>query len=113
LKHRITDERNSVVFVGFQAAGTRGRLLSEGARHIRIFGMDYPVRAAVRVIDSFSAHSDYSEILQWLRAFKRPPRKTFLVHGEPTAAQAMKDHIVSAFGDWQVEIPTYLQSYQL
>jgi metallo-beta-lactamase family protein len=113
LINRITDERNSIVFVGFQAAGTRGRLLSEGARQIRIFGMDYPARAAVHVIDSFSAHGDYTEILQWLKGFKRPPRKTFLVHGEPKAAQAMKDHILGAFQGWQVEIPTYLQSYEL
>ncbi len=113
LINRVTDDRNSVVFVGFQAAGTRGRLLSEGARQIRIFGMDYPVRAAIHVIDSFSAHGDYTEILKWLKGFKRPPRKTFLVHGEPNAAQAMKDHIVETFQGWEVEIPTYLQSFQL
>jgi metallo-beta-lactamase family protein len=113
LINRITDERNSVVFVGFQAAGTRGRLLSEGARHIRIFGIDYPVRAAIHVIDSFSAHADYVEMLQWLKGFKRPPRKTFLVHGEPRAAQAMKEHILAELKDWNVEIPAYLQSYEL
>src|SRR5438093_965430 len=93
LINRVTDERNSIVFVGFQAAGTRGRLLSEGARQIRIYGVDYPVRAAVHVIDSFSAHGDYSEILRWLGGFLRAPRKTFLVHGEPKAIAAMKDHI--------------------
>jgi metallo-beta-lactamase family protein len=113
LINRITDERNSVVFVGFQAAGTRGRLLSEGARHIRIFGIDYPVRAAIHVIDSFSAHADYVELLQWLKGFERPPRKTFLVHGEPRAAQAMKEHILAELKDWNVEIPAYLQSYEL
>jgi metallo-beta-lactamase family protein len=113
LINRIADERNSIVFVGFQAAGTRGRLLSEGARDIRIFSVDYPVRAQVQVIDSFSAHGDYTEILQWLKGFKRPPRKTFLVHGEPKAAQAMKEHILGAFAGWQVEIPAYLQSYEL
>ena len=113
LLQRITDERNAIVFVGFQAAGTRGRALSEGARQVRIFGIDYPVRAAVHVIDSFSAHGDYTEILQWLRGFRQPPRKTFLVHGEPKAAQAMKEHIVSTFSGWDVEIPIYLQSYEL
>jgi len=113
LINRITDERNSVVFVGFQAAGTRGRLLSEGARHIRIFGVDYPVRAAIHIIDSFSAHADYVEMLQWLKGFKRPPRKTFLVHGEPKAAQAMKEHILAELKGWNVEIPAYLQSYEL
>src|SRR5436190_2450226 len=113
LINRITDERNSIVFVGFQAAGTRGRLLSEGARHSRIFGLAYPVRAAIHIIDSFSAHADYVEMLQWLKGFKRPPRKTFLVHGEPKAAQAMKEHILAELKGWNVEIPAYLQSYEL
>ena len=109
----MPDERNSVVFVGFQAFGTRGRMISEGARQIRIFGVDYPVRAAVYVIDSFSAHGDYSEILRWLSGFKRAPRRTFLVHGEPNAIEAMKDHIVSSYKAWQVEIPTYRQTYDI
>jgi metallo-beta-lactamase family protein len=101
------------VFVGFQAYGTRGRLLSEGARQIRIFGIDYPVRAEVHVIDSFSAHADYDEILRWLGGFKRPPRQTFLVHGEPKAVEAMKQHIVSAYNGWPVTIPAYLQMFEL
>jgi len=113
LLQRLPDERNSIVFVGFQALGTRGRLLSEGARQVRIFGVDYPVRAAVHVIDSFSAHGDYSEILRWLGGFLRAPRKTFLVHGEPKAIAAMKDHIVSAHKAWQVEIPAYLQPFEM
>jgi metallo-beta-lactamase family protein len=113
LVERLPDDRNSIVFVGFQAYGTRGRLLSEGAREIRIFGTDYPVRAQIHVIDSFSAHGDYSEILRWLAGFKRTPLKTFLVHGEPKAIEAMKDHITSAHHGWQVEAPEYLQSFEL
>jgi metallo-beta-lactamase family protein len=113
LIQRVTDDRNSLVFVGFQAYGTRGRLLSEGIRQIRIFGVDYPVRARVHVIDSFSAHADYSEILRWLGGFKRAPRKTFLVHGETKAIDSMKDHITSTFKSWQVEIPTYQQMFEL
>jgi metallo-beta-lactamase family protein len=113
LMQRLPDERNSIVFVGFQAAGTRGRLLSEGARQIRIFGEDYPVRAEVHVIDSFSAHGDYSEILRWLIGFKRAPRRTFLVHGEPKAIDGMKDHILSTYKAWDVVIPTYRQTYEL
>ncbi len=113
LIQRLPDDRNAIVFVGFQAYGTRGRLLSEGARQIRIFGVDYPVRASVHVIDSFSAHGDYSEILRWLRGFEHPPRRTFLVHGEPKAIEAMKGHIVSTYKHWHVETPEYLQSYQL
>ncbi|PYS25517.1 MAG: hypothetical protein DMG11_22740 [Acidobacteria bacterium] len=113
LAHRLPDQRNSVVFVGFQAAGTRGRALAEGAREVRIFGVDYPVRAAVHVIDSFSAHSDYSEILRWLGGFQRAPRQTFLVHGEPKAIDALKGHIMDKYRAWPVEIPTYLQSFDL
>jgi metallo-beta-lactamase family protein len=113
LIERLPDDRNSVVFVGFQAYGTRGRLLSEGAKEIRIFGIDYPVRAQIHVIDSFSAHGDYSEILRWLAGFKRTPRKTFLVHGEPKAIEAMKDHITSTHRGWQVEAPEYLQTFEL
>jgi metallo-beta-lactamase family protein len=113
LIQRLPDDRNSVVFVGFQAYGTRGRLLAEGARQIRIFGVDYPVRASIHVIDSFSAHGDYSEILRWLGGFKKGPRKTFLVHGEPKAMEAMKGHILGAYPAWDVETPTYLQTYDL
>ena len=113
LIQRLPDERNSIVFVGFQAYGTRGRLLSEGAREIKIFGVDYPVRAAIHVIDGFSAHGDYSEILRWLRGFKQSPQKTFLVHGEPKAIDAMKDHIASTYKTWQIETPQYLQSYEI
>jgi metallo-beta-lactamase family protein len=113
LIQRLPDQRNSIVFVGFQAFGTRGRLLSEGARQIRIFGVDYPVRAEVHVVDSFSAHGDYAEILRWLKSFKRAPRKTFLVHGEPKAVEGMKDHIGSMYKTWRVEIPSYQQKFEL
>ena len=113
LVQRLPEERNSVVFVGFQAYGTRGRLLSEGAREIRIFGVYYPVRAQVHVIDSFSAHGDYSEILRWLSGFQRAPGKTFLVHGESKAIEGMRDHITSTYRSWKVEVPSYLQSFEL
>src|SRR5262249_45307169 len=85
LMQRLPDERNSVVFVGFQAAGTRGRYLIEGARKIKIYGLEYPVRAQIRSIEGFSAHGDYNEILRWLTGFQAPPKRTFLVHGEPLA----------------------------
>lgn len=113
LIQRLPDARNSVVFVGFQAFGTRGRSLLEGARQIKIFGVDYPVRAAIHNIDSFSAHGDYAEILRWLHGFKGAPRKTFLVHGEPKAIDGMKAHIEQTFKDWQVEIPVYLANYEI
>jgi metallo-beta-lactamase family protein len=113
LMNRLPDERNTVVFVGFQAAGTRGRYLVEGARTIRIYGIDYPVRAEIRSIQGFSAHGDAMEILRWLEAFKAAPRKTFLVHGEPRAIQGMKSHILEKHPDWQVAIPTYKETVEL
>jgi metallo-beta-lactamase family protein len=113
LMNRLPDERNSVVFVGFQAAATRGRYLVEGAKTIRIFGLDYPVRAEIHSLDGFSAHGDYNEILLWLQSFKAPPRKTFLVHGEPRAIVAMKEHIEEKHPGWQVAVPRYRETFEL
>ena len=113
LMHRLPDERNSVVFVGFQAAGTRGRYLVEGARTIRIYGLDYPVRAEIKSIQGFSAHGDANEILRWLQPFKAAPSKTFLVHGEPRAIVAMKEHILEKHPGWQVAIPQYREIFEL
>jgi metallo-beta-lactamase family protein len=113
LMHRLPDERNSVVFVGFQAAGTRGRYLVEGARTIRIYGIDYPVRAEIRSIQGFSAHGDALEILRWLESFKVAPRTTFLVHGEPRAIVGMKEHIMRKHPAWQIAVPQYKEMFEL
>ncbi len=113
LIQRLPDERNAVVFVGFQAAGTRGRQLIEGARSVRIFAVDYPVRAQVHSLTSFSAHGDYNEVLRWLGGFRKPPRKLFLVHGEPKAMDAMQQHIEETFPGWNVHAPEYLESVEL
>jgi metallo-beta-lactamase family protein len=113
LIQRLPDDRNTVVFVGFQAAGTRGRYLVEGARTIRLYGEDYPVRAQIRSIQGFSAHGDYGEILRWLQAFKTAPRKTFLVHGEPRAILSMKEHIKRTHPDWETVIPRYTEAFEL
>jgi metallo-beta-lactamase family protein len=113
LMQRLPDDRNSIVFVGFQAAGTRGRYLVEGAKTIRIYGLDYPVRAQVKSIEGFSAHGDYNEILRWLESFKAPPRNTFLVHGEPRAVVGMKEQIHGKHPDWPVTIPKYLEAFEL
>jgi metallo-beta-lactamase family protein len=113
LARRIVDERNSVVFVGFQAAGTRGRKLVDGADRIRIFGIDFPVRARIHSIEAFSAHGDYGEILTWLSQFESPPRKTFLVHGEPAALEGMRSQILKRFPTWGVAVPEYLDSVEL
>ena len=113
LMHRLPDERNSVVFVGFQAAGTRGRYLVEGAKTIRIYGLEYPVRAEIKSIQGFSAHGDAEELLRWMHFFKTPPRKTFLVHGEPRAIAGMKEHISQTYPEWQVAIPRYREAFEL
>jgi metallo-beta-lactamase family protein len=113
LMNRVPDGRNSIVFVGFQAAGTRGRYLVEGAKTIRIYGMEYPVRAQVRSILGFSAHGDYNEILRWMGSFKAPPTKTFLVHGEPRAIVGMKERIADKYPGWQVAVPKYRETFEL
>jgi metallo-beta-lactamase family protein len=87
---RLPDERTTVLFVGYQAAGTRGRLLREGAREVRMLGQVVPVSAAILVSDSYSAHADQGEILRWLGGFTRPPETTYIVHGEPDAATALQ-----------------------
>lgn len=98
LSHRLPDPRTTVLFVGYQAAGTRGRLLKDGAKEIKVFGEDVPVRARVTVSDAYSAHADQGEILRWLKGFRRPPRMTYIVHGEPEAAQALREKIAQDLG---------------
>jgi metallo-beta-lactamase family protein len=92
-----------VRFVGSQAAGTRGRLLRDGAPPIILLGEPRPVRARIEVSDSYSAHADRREILRWLGGFKRPPEATYVVHGEPEAATALRDAITSRLG-WRAAV---------
>jgi metallo-beta-lactamase family protein len=103
LRRRLPDPRTTVLFVGYQAAGTRGRLLRDGAQRVRIFGADVPVRAAVLATDALSAHADQAELLRWLGGFRRAPSRTFCVHGEPDAAAALRDAIGAQLG-WPCEV---------
>ena len=112
LKKRLPDDRNTVIFVGFQAEGTRGRRIMDGEKEIKIFGEMVPVNARIEKLENLSAHADYREILRWLGGFKNRPEKVFLVHGEPKAQDALKEKIVEKFG-WDVEIPDYLQKFEL
>ena len=98
LRHRLPDPRTTVLFVGYQAAGTRGRLLKDGAREIRVFAEDVPVRATMMVSDAYSAHADQGEILRWLKGFTGAPRMTYIVHGEPEAARALTHRIGGELG---------------
>jgi metallo-beta-lactamase family protein len=108
----LPDPRNTVLFVGFQAAGTRGRQLVDGARHVKIFGQHVPVHARIEKIDGMSSHADAGEIVRWLRTFPRAPKTTYLVHGEIVAQDALKLRITKELG-WNVEIPSHGQKVDL
>ncbi len=103
LKYRIRDPRNTVLLVGFQGAGTRGRSLQEGAKTIRLFGENIPVSAHVETLDGLSAHADREEIFRWLAGFKTPPTKTYLVHGEPAQAEKLAEAIQTRL-KWSVSV---------
>lgn len=113
LERFISDAKNTVVFVGFQAQETDGRRLVDGAKEIYLDGKSYPVRADIKTIQIFSAHADCDEILEWLSHFENPPKKIFLTHGEIESAQALKQKIEQRFGWSQVIIPKYLDSFDL
>jgi metallo-beta-lactamase family protein len=112
IRRFATDHRNTVLFAGFQAAGTRGATMTHGAREVRMFGQSVPIRAEVDVLDGLSAHADYGETLEWLRGFESAPRRTFIVHGEPDAAAAMQDRITRQLG-WNTLVPDYRQTVRL
>jgi metallo-beta-lactamase family protein len=104
---RVLPDRNAtIVFVGYQAAGTTGRRVLEGEPQVKIYGELVPVRCRIERIGGFSAHADWGEVLRWLEGSPSAPRRTFITHGEPVAAQAMRAHIIERFG-WNVEVPQY------
>jgi metallo-beta-lactamase family protein len=100
----LPDRRNTVLFVGYRAAGTRGRSLVDGAPAVKIHGRQITVAAEVARIDSMSAHADRGEIVRWLRTLPEPPGRLFLVHGEPPPMDALKDLIARECG-WRPETP--------
>lgn len=112
IEHFGGDARNSILLCGFQAAGTRGAALAEGARSLRIHGRDVAIEAEVIEIENLSAHADAQELLGWLGTFAAPPRNTFIVHGEPPAADALRQQIERRLR-WHVTMPEYRESYDL
>jgi len=112
LKAALPKARNTVLFVGYQAAGTRGRQLIESAETVKIHGQLVNVAARIERIDSMSAHADADEIMRWLRGFTRPPEKTCLVHGEPPAQAALKSRIEKELG-WSLHVPHYLEQVEM
>jgi metallo-beta-lactamase family protein len=108
----LPDPRHTVLFVGYQAAGTRGRSLVDGARQVKMLGHLVDVAARIEKIDSMSAHADQGEILRWLGGFSRPPGRMFIVHGEPVAQDALKAKIKDTLG-WDASCPDYRESVEL
>ena len=112
LKSFAPDWRNTILFTGFQAGGTRGAAMLGGARTIRIHGADIPVRAEVAQLTGLSAHADADEILAWLRGFTTIPKTTFITHGEPAASDALRLRIERELG-WPCVVPEHLQTVEL
>lgn len=108
----VQDHRNTVLFSGFQAAGTRGRDMLQGAREIRMFGQWIPVRAEVSELPMLSAHADAAELMRWLSGFRRAPQRVFIVHGEPEAAEALRMRIGRELG-WDAAVPRQDQAFTL
>ena len=104
LQHNLSRHECSILISGFQAQGTLGRRLVDGARKVRLFGQDVPVRAQIYTIGGLSAHADQEALMGWLHAFKQPPARTFVVHGEASTALGFADLIRTRF-NWQVEVP--------
>ena len=112
LAQRLPDARNCVLLAGFQAEGTGGRLLEEGAKFLKIHGDTVPVRAEVVNLRQFSAHAGQNELLRWLSGLPAAPKQLYLVHGEPAASTALQQAIQSKFG-WSSILPNYLQTVDL
>lgn len=112
LKHYGPDPRCTILFTGFQAGGTRGAAMIDGAESVKIHGAYVPIRAKVRELDMLSAHADGDEILDWLRSFRRPPRMTFVTHGEPASADRLRIRIREELG-WEATVPDHLERVDL
>jgi metallo-beta-lactamase family protein len=108
----VPDPEVTLVFVGYQAAGTLGRRILDREPEVKILGQWVPVRCRIVKIGGFSAHADWKEVLRWLEGMTGAPRRTFLTHGEPVAANAMAAHIKERFG-WTVEVPQYGDRFEL
>ena len=112
LTRALPDRKNTVLFVGYQAAGTRGRAIKDGARFTRIHGQEIPIQARIVGIDSMSAHADSHEILRWLRTFPTAPSLTCLVHGEPGPMDTLKARIERELG-WTVRTPAHQERIEI
>ena len=112
LYHRLPNKNDTLMIVGFQAAGTRGRKIIYGEKTVKIFGQLVPVNCNVAVLQGLSAHADKVELMDWLTKFDEKPKMTFVIHGEPESANRLKQTIESDLG-WNVTVPNYLESFEL
>ncbi|MBP6218927.1 MAG: MBL fold metallo-hydrolase [Oligoflexales bacterium] len=112
LKHRLPDPKNAILFVGYQAKETKGRLLQEGIKTLRIHHVEVPVEAEICTMDSLSAHANTPETINWLRGFIHPIKHIFLNHGEPAALEALSQCIKRELG-WETKIPILGQSFEI
>jgi metallo-beta-lactamase family protein len=108
----LPDPRNTILLIGYQAEGTRGRTLQDKKDNVTIHGQKVPINAHIEEIDGFSGHADYFEMLAWLMAFNKSPKQVFIVHGNPEASSALASHIKKQY-NWQVTIPQTGDSYIL
>jgi metallo-beta-lactamase family protein len=108
----LPNPQNTILFVGYQAAGTRGRHLVDGATEVKIHGQSVPVRARIARNDSMSAHADRSEILRWLGTMPKAPRRLCIVHGEPGPMEALKGAVESEL-KWQAAAPEHGETIDL
>jgi len=112
LARRLPDPKNTVIFIGFQAPGTRGFTIKSGAPEVKILGQMVPIRAQVAAIEQFSDHADTPELLEWLHTFTRKPGVTYLVHGEPSASSQLRDAMTKELG-WNVQVAQWMQKVEI
>jgi metallo-beta-lactamase family protein len=112
LVRNISRPESTILFVGYQAIGTLGRQIADGAKEVRILGKEHPVRARVAQINDFSAHADRSELFRWLSGLQRPPRHLFVTHGEPGPAMLFADFLRERTG-WEISVPNYKEEVVL
>jgi metallo-beta-lactamase family protein len=113
LYHRLPRPHDTLLLIGYQAEGTRGRRLQDGETAVKMFGELVPVRCHLEHLDGFSAHADRGELLRWLGNFRQPPKRTFIVHGELEAAAALAATLRQERHWLNVTVPDYLESAQL
>ncbi len=112
LAQRLPDPKNTILLIGYQAIGTRGRTIQERKETVKIHGKQVPINAQIEMIDGFSGHADYNEMLAWLMPFNKSPNNIFLVHGEADASLSLAEKIKQTY-NWNVKIPKFGESFEL